>query len=52
MPLINSINLSKELQIFIWHIEESLEDLLENIKLTPQDLNRLKKLKKVINHAY
>ena len=49
MPLINRINLSKELQIFIWHIEESIEDLFENIKLTPDDLNRLKKRKKIIN---
>ncbi len=49
MPLINRINLSKELQIFIWHIEESIEDLFENIKLTPEDLNRLKKRKKIIN---
>ena len=49
MPLINSIVLSNDLQILIWHIEESLEELFENIKLTSEDLNRLKKRKKVIN---
>jgi hypothetical protein len=49
MPLINSIVLTTDLQILIWHIEESLEELYENIKLTSEDLNRLKKRKKVIN---
>ena len=49
MPLINSIVLSNDLQILIWHIEESLEELFENIKLTSEDLSRLKKRKKVIN---
>ena len=49
MPLINSIVLSTDLQILIWHIEESIEELFENIKLTSEDLNRLKKRKKVIN---
>ena len=49
MPLINSIILSNDTQIFIWHIEESLEELSENIQLTVEDLNRLKKLKKLIN---
>ena len=49
MPLINSIVLSTDHQILIWHIEESLEELFENIKLTSEDLNRLKKRKKVIN---
>ena len=49
MPLINSIVLSNDLQILIWHIEETLEELFENIKLTSEDLKRLKKHKKVIN---
>ena len=49
MPLINSIVLSDDLQILIWHIEETLEELFENIKLTSEDLKRLKKRKKVIN---
>ena len=49
MPLINSIVLSNDLQILIWNIEETLQELFENIKLTPEDLNRLKKRKKVIN---
>ena len=49
MPLINSIVLSNDLQILIWHIEETLEELFENIKLTSEDLKRLKKRKKVIN---
>ena len=29
MPLINSIVLSDDLQILIWHIEETLEELLK-----------------------
>ena len=49
MPLINSIILSNDIQILIWHIEESLQELSENIQLTVEDLNRLKKLKKSIN---
>ena len=49
MPLTNSIILSNDTQILIWHIEESLEELSENIQLTVEDLNRLKKLKKLIN---
>ena len=49
MPLTNSIILSNHTQILIWHIEESLEELSENIQLTVKDLNRLKKLKKLIN---
>jgi phosphopantetheinyl transferase len=49
MPLTISINLSNDLQILIWDIEESLEELSKNIKLTAEDLNRLKKRKKVIN---
>ena len=48
MPLINSIILSNDIQILIWHIEESLQELSENIQLTVEDLNRLKKLKKSI----
>tara|TARA_B100001057_G_C22526382_1_gene824012 strand:- start:44 stop:676 length:633 start_codon:yes stop_codon:yes gene_type:complete len=49
MPLANSIVISDDLKILIWHIEESLEELSSNIRLTVEDLNRLKKHKKEIN---
>ncbi len=46
MPLNNRIVLSDDLQILIWHIEESMEEISQNLTLTPEDKNRLQKRKK------
>jgi len=45
MPLTNSINLSNDLQILIWNIEESLEVLKKNLKLSEADKVRFQKRK-------
>ena len=45
MPLTNSINLSNDLQILIWNIEESLEVLEKNLKLSEADKVRFQKRK-------
>jgi phosphopantetheinyl transferase len=45
MPLTNSINLSNDLQILIWDIEESLEVLKKNLKLSEADKVRFQKRK-------
>ena len=45
MPLTISINLSNDLQILIWDIEESLDVLKKNLKLSESDKVRFQKRK-------
>ena len=45
MPLYKTINPNSETKILIWNIEESYEELFENISLNDQSLKRVHKMK-------
>lgn len=45
MPLYKTINPNSETKIFIWSIEESHEELFQNISLNQKSLTRVQKMK-------
>ena len=49
MPLYQRINIDDKTEFLIWHIEESLEELQKNIKLTVADELKLHKRKSLVH---
>ncbi len=49
MPLFKTINPNSETKIFIWKIEESFDELFNNIILNENSLLRVKKMKSVLH---
>lgn len=49
MPLFKTINPNSETKIFIWKIEESFDELFNNIILNDNSLSRLRKMRSVLH---
>lgn len=49
MPLIKTIHPNSETKIFIWRIEESFDELFNNIDLNNNSLMRVKRMKSVLH---
>ena len=49
MPLFKTIKPNSETKIFIWKIEESFDELFDNVILNENSLIRVKKMKSVLH---
>ena len=50
MPLHQRIKTDKETEIWIWHIEEGVDQLRKDLRLTEADQNRFEKRKSTNHH--
>lgn len=48
MPLYKTITVNPQTKVFIWKIDESLDELMQDLKLTPFCLKRLESVKSII----